>query len=174
MSMWARFWNGLVERMLLRVVTEQAMQGLLWKHRDSMNAFIERNRRDQPIVYGSKARVQIDDTAVVQNALFNTLGGSIHVGPYAFFGPEVCLLTGTHDPSLKDKARQESGANYSGRDIVIGQGVWLATRVIVIGPATIGDHAVVGAGAVVTGNVEADSFYAGVPAHKIKNLPHFK
>ena len=41
MSMWARFWNGLVERMLLRVVTEQAMQSLLWKQCGSMNTFIE-------------------------------------------------------------------------------------------------------------------------------------
>ena len=165
-----RIWDGTVERILLRLVSPRVMQSLIWKHRETLDALIERNRRDRPVVYGSKKRLHVDATAVVNNALFNTLGGDIHVGPHAFFGPEVCLLTGTHDMQRKDEARQESGGGRSGRDIVVGRGVWLAARAMVIGPATIGDHAVVGAGAVVTGDVEAGAFYAGVPARKIRDI----
>ncbi|MDY0148522.1 MAG: acyltransferase [Kiritimatiellia bacterium] len=167
---WNKVWNNLVERILLRLVSERVMQSLIWRHRDTLDALIERNRRDRPVVYGSQNRLHVDATAVVNNALFNTLGGDIHVGPHAFFGPEVCLLTGTHDMQKRDTERQESGGGRSGRDIVVGRGVWLAARAMVIGPAIIGDHAVVGAGAVVTGDVEPGAFYAGVPARKIRDI----
>ena len=165
-----RIWDGTVERILLRLVSPRVMQSLIWKHRETLDALIERNRRDFPVVHGSENRLHIDATAMVSNAVFNTLGGEIRVGPHAFFGPEVCLLTGTHDMHKRDTERQESGGGRSGRDIVVGRGVWLATRAMVIGPATIGDHAVVGAGAVVTGDVEPGAFYAGVPARKIRDI----
>ncbi|MBR8429662.1 hypothetical protein K6Y76_22955 [Burkholderia cenocepacia] len=58
-----------------------------------------------------------------------------------------------------------------GRDIVIGKGVWIASNAIVLGPCTIGDNAVVAAGAVVTGGqLESGCLYAGVPAKRIRTL----
>jgi len=47
---------------------------------------------------------------------------------------------------------------------VIGDGVWIASGVIIIGPSTIGEHAVVSAGSVVRGDVEPFSIVAGNPA----------
>lgn len=166
---WRQFRERALSAVLVRLLSARAMEDLVWKHRDLLNAFVDKNRQTRPLVYGSRARLRIDETAVVNNATFNTLGGAITVGPYAFFGHDVCLLTGTHDVHLIDEARRESGGG-SGRDIVIGRGAWLASRVVVIGPVTIGEHAVVGAGAVVTGDVEPGAFYAGVPAVKIKQI----
>jgi len=40
----------------------------------------------------------------------------------------------------------------------------------VLGGVTIGDNSVVGAGSVVTKNIETSSFYAGNPAIKIRTL----
>ena len=160
-----RWWSAIV----LRLLPAKVVDDLVWKHRDLLNAFVDKNRQTRPLVYGSRARLSIAETAVVNNATFNTLGGAISVGPYAFFGHDVCLLTGTHDVRLIDEARRESGGG-TGRDIVVGRGAWLASRVVVVGPATFGEHAVVGAGAVVTGDVEPGAFYAGVPARKIKEI----
>lgn len=167
---WKKKWEKTVERILLRLLSDRVMQSLVWRHRETLDAFVERNRRDKPIVYGSKEQLHVDATAVVNNAVFNTLGGEIRIGPHAFFGPEVCLLTGTHDIHKIDQARQTFGGGGTGRDIAVGRGAWLGARVIVIGPAIIGEHAVVGAGAVVTGDVEAGALYAGVPARKIKDI----
>ncbi len=54
-----------------------------------------------------------------------------------------------------------------GRDITIGKGCYIGTNAIIIGPCTIGNNAVVGAGSVVTKNVAPRSFVAGVPAKQI-------
>ena len=52
--------------------------------------------------------------------------------------------------------------------IVIGNGVWIGMRAIILKGVNIGDGAVVAAGAVVTHEVPARSLVAGVPARVIR------
>jgi acetyltransferase-like isoleucine patch superfamily enzyme len=119
--------------------------------------------------HGDRSRLHIPDTAVVNNALFNMSGGTITLGEYAFFGHDVAVLTGTHDIELFGRDRQ-LGFPRSGRDVVIGDGVWLASHVLVLGPVTIGDHAVVAAGSLVREDVEPYTVVAGRPAKVIKTI----
>ena len=67
-------------------------------------------RRDDDLyryqVHGDRSRLKIDPTAIVNNALFNLSSGDITVGPYAFFGHDVSVLTGTHDIDKFDRERQ--------------------------------------------------------------------
>lgn len=46
----------------------------------------------------------------------------------------------------------------------IGSNVWIATRVIILRGVEIGNHSVIGAGAVVTNSIPPFTFAAGVPA----------
>ena len=117
--------------------------------------------------HGDPSRLRISETAVVNNALFNVSGGTITVGDYAFFGHDVAILTGTHDIEKFGRERQLSFSR-SGRDVVIGEGVWLASCVVVFGPVTIGEHAVVAGGSLVRENVEPYTVVAGRPARVIK------
>lgn len=59
-------------------------------------------------------------------------------------------------------------ANEKDFQIVIGNDVWIGSHALIMGGVTIGDGAVVAAGAVVTKNVEPYSIVAGVPARVIK------
>jgi maltose O-acetyltransferase len=52
----------------------------------------------------------------------------------------------------------------------IGDGVWLASHVLVFGPVTIGEHAVVAGGSLVREDVEPYTVVAGRPAKVIKRL----
>ncbi|MGX7668097.1 acyltransferase [Flavobacterium pedocola] len=52
--------------------------------------------------------------------------------------------------------------------IVIGNHVWIGLRAVILKGVTIGDGAVIAAGAVVTRDVPANSIVAGVPARVIK------
>jgi len=97
------------------------------------------------IIYGDQSKLHIDPTAVINNALFNLSSGEITISKYAFFGHNVCLYTGTHD-FLKFGRERQITVPRTGRDIVVGEGAWLASNVTVVGPCTIGENAVVGVG----------------------------
>ena len=56
------------------------------------------------------------------------------------------------------------------RPITIGDGVWIATRVVVRPGVQIGDGAVVGAGSVVDSDVPARAVVAGAPARVLRRL----
>ncbi|MEP6789798.1 MAG: DapH/DapD/GlmU-related protein [Ramlibacter sp.] len=139
---------------LARLPDEQAMQHiareLLGVHR----------------VFGDPSRLQVGRNVILNDALVNTTSGRVVLEDFAFCGHHVSLLTGTHDFRSTDYQRQ-SGVPQEGRDIHVGQGAWLGSNATVLGPCRIGRNAVVAAGAVVTGDVEADSIYAGVPARRV-------
>jgi acetyltransferase-like isoleucine patch superfamily enzyme len=119
--------------------------------------------------HGDRSRLRLPDTAVVNNALFNMSGGTITIGEYAFFGHDVAVLTGTHDIEQFGRARQLAFPR-SGRDVVIGEGVWLASHVLVLGPVTIGEHAVVAGGSLVREDVAPYTVVAGRPAKVVRKI----
>ena len=125
----------------------------------------------EPQVWGDSSRLQISPKAAMVNTLYNTSSGKIIVGDYTFTGHNVSLLTGTHDYELLLEKRMLTSPS-SGRDIVIGKGVWIGSNVTVLGPCKIDDHAVIGAGSVVLPrtNIKAKSLYAGIPALFIKKI----
>jgi len=124
---------------------------------------------NDPIVVGNPRRFHMSPKARKNNILVNTNGGHVHVGDYVLFGKSVCLITGTHDYAKFNWDRMYV-APSGGRDIVIEEGVWLATNALVIGPCRIGKHSVVAAGSVVTRDVPPFTVVAGVPAKPIRQI----
>ncbi len=122
-----------------------------------------------PRLWGPPGRLHVASTAVLNDALLNTVSGSITVEEYAFFGHGVALLTGAHDVSRIGLERQLAVPGR-GRDIVIGTGAWIASRAIVLGPCRIGANAVVAAGAVVSADVPAGAIASGVPARVVGHI----
>jgi maltose O-acetyltransferase len=92
--------------------------------------------------------------------LFDGRKFSIRTGSNVSIGPEATILTLGHDP-------RSATFEDRGGDVVIGDRVWIGYRAIVLPGVTIGEGAVVGAGSVVTKNVEPYAIMAGNPARKI-------
>ncbi|MBA2274491.1 MAG: acyltransferase [Actinobacteria bacterium] len=120
-------------------------------------------------VHGNRSRLHIHPTAVVNNTLFNLSSGDISIGRHAFFGHNVAVLTGTHDINLFGLERQRAIPS-TGRDVVVEEGAWVASDALVLGPCTIGAHAVVGAGSLVMADVDAYAVVAGRPAKKLRSI----
>ncbi len=121
-----------------------------------------------PTVWGDPERVKVGVNVHLVNTLLNVSSGRIAIGDHTFFGHNVSILTGTH---LIDKEGPERQLYpLEGRNIDIGSSVWVASGATVLGPCTIGDRAVIAAGAVVRGDVEAGAVYAGVPARKVASV----
>ena len=109
---------------------------------------------------------------IPSSVYFNTASGQIIVGEGTSFGYDVKLVTGKH-MNLDESKKMGKNFHYvpdAGRDITIGKNCFFGTGAIIIGPVIIGDYTVVGAGAVVTKDLESKSFYVGNPARKIKSF----
>jgi maltose O-acetyltransferase len=111
-------------------------------------------------------QVSIGDYTIISGPLHIDIGGTVQIGWCVRIGHDVSLLTVNHE--IGDEVLR-SGARMSA-PIVIGNGVWLASRTTVLPGVTIGRGAVVAAGAVVTRDVAPNTLVAGVPARLVRSL----
>ena len=88
---------------------------------------------------------------------------NIVIGDRVAIGPNVILLTSS-DPNF---SRIRPFVKNERSKVVIEDDAWIGAGSIILPDVTIGECAVVGAGAVVTKNVEPYTKVAGVPAKKI-------
>ena len=109
---------------------------------------------------------------IPSSVYFNTQSGRIVVGFNTVFGEYVKVLTGKHMNIEESKrfSQELHSVVKNGRDILIGSGCYIGSGAIIIGPVTIGDYSVIGAGSVVTKDVPALSFVAGNPAKVVRFL----
>ena len=91
--------------------------------------------------------------------------GGIDIGDDVLVAPNVSLISSGHplDPATR-RSRVTLGP------VRIERGVWLAAGATVLQDVTVGEDAVVAAGAVVTRDVPARALVAGVPARVIRAL----
>lgn len=110
--------------------------------------------------------------SVGQECWFNAgcrldLSDVITIGDRVAFGHEVLIMTSSHE--LGDPSRR-AGPLYT-RPVTIGAGAWLGARCTILPGVTIGEGAVIAAGAVVNRDVPANTLVGGVPARVLKELP---
>ncbi len=86
--------------------------------------------------------------------------GGLTIGDNVDISPGVWILTDGHD--MNDPQFREVLA-----PVTIGNHVWIGSRALILPGVSIGDGAVVAAGAVVTGNVDPYTVMGGVPARPI-------
>ncbi len=89
--------------------------------------------------------------------------GGITIGDDTLIGHNVVLATLNHD---FDPAKR---ADIMPKPIRIGTQVWIGSNATVLPGVSIGDGAIIAAGAVVTKNVPANAIAGGVPAKIIRN-----
>ncbi|WP_417616993.1 DapH/DapD/GlmU-related protein [Oceanisphaera sp.] len=92
--------------------------------------------------------------------------GGITIEDNVQIGPKVSLITENHplDPSKRKDLDLAS--------IVIKKNAWLGAGVTILPGVTVGENAVVAAGAVVNKDVPPNTVVAGVPATFIKKISH--
>lgn len=95
------------------------------------------------------------------------IGRDVTLGTDVVMGPDVVIMTSAHAFEALDRPVNQQGA-LPIRPVVVGHDVWIGTRVIILPGVTIGDQAVIGAGAVVTKDVPARAVVAGNPARVIR------
>ena len=126
-----------------------------------------RNSMIEPPFYCSYGRnIHLGDH-VYLNVLCTILDcNEVRIGDHVMLGPAVQIYTAAHD--LQAEARIQ-GLEVA-QPIVIEDNVWLGGSAILLPGVRIGRNVVVGAGAVVSRNVPANTIVAGNPARVIGEI----
>ena len=93
--------------------------------------------------------------------------GPVTIGDNVMMGPEVVIYTSGHKHDRIDIPMVEQGSSEV-QPVKIGNDVWIGRRAIIMPGVTIGDGVIIGAGAVVTKNIDPYVVAVGVPAKAIK------
>jgi acetyltransferase-like isoleucine patch superfamily enzyme len=94
------------------------------------------------------------------------IGNNVSIAPNVTFVAESCANNGKEINEIqyvKDKL------TIYGK-ITIDDEVWIGAGVVILPNVHIGKCSIIGAGSVVTNNIDSYSIYAGVPAKKIRDL----
>ena len=107
-----------------------------------------------------------ENVSINQGVLFNcrtniTVGNNTHISAY------VQIHTGFIDMKDKNKTHKQ-------RPITIENNCWISSGVIIGAGVTIGENSIIGANSVVLKDVDKNSFYAGIPAKKIRTIKYEK
>ena len=90
--------------------------------------------------------------------------GGITLEDGVFIGPGVKILTEGHpeQPEIRHKLQTDL--------VVIRRKAWIGAGAIILPGVTVGENAIIAAGAVVTKDVPANTIVAGVPAKILRNI----
>lgn len=110
--------------------------------------------------YHSRCSVRVGDNCVINREVYLDGRSGVQIGNNVNISFQACLLSLHHD---------HNDANFSavGAPVVIKDHAWIGARAIILPGVTVGEGAVVAAGAVVTRSVPDYVVVGGVPAKAI-------
>lgn len=90
--------------------------------------------------------------------------GGVTLGDGCQIGHNVVFATLNHGIAPEDRVHTYPAP------IVLGKNVWVGSNATILQGVTVGDNAIIAAGAVVTKDVPADTIVGGVPAKVIRGI----
>lgn len=160
---------------------QREAEALVWEYNQTRPTEIEKQRELLKKILGT-----YNDKVFIQHGIHFDFGFNTHflgmayinfnvtildtspvtIGDRCFIAPGVVISCAAHPVNSEQRGL---GMEIS-KPITIGEGVWIGANATVCGGVLIGDHSVIGAGAVVLKDVPDDCVAAGVPAHVIRKI----
>ncbi len=116
--------------------------------------------------HNGTATLTIEDNVSIGDRTEIHVGESVRIGRGTLIAWDCCIMD--RDYHCIDGITEHTAP------VSIGENVWICCNAIILKGVTIGDGAVIGAGAVVTHDVPAHTMVAGNPARVIKTDVHWK
>ena len=129
---------------------------------------------------------KVDETFGLFPPFYTDCGKNIHIGKNVFINAccrfqdqggiyinDGCLIGhNTTIATLNHDLNPSKRANINPSPVKIGKNVWIGSDSTILPGIKIGDGAIIGAGSVVTKNVDKNTIVAGNPAKLIKKINH--
>lgn len=112
-----------------------------------------------PVVINNADHLRIGDRVSINAFVHIWALGGVTIGDDTLIASHVAITSLTHDPQA-----EVFSASSQARPVLIGRNVWIGTHAVILPGVTIGDGAIIGAGAVVIRDVAPKSVVVGVPA----------
>lgn len=100
--------------------------------------------------------------------LHNTIIGPVTIGSHVNLAQGITITALNHNFDDSEKRIDQQG--ISTKEVVLEDDIWVGANAVILSGVTIGKHAVVAAGAIVTKDVPPHSLVAGVPAKVIRQI----
>ena len=100
--------------------------------------------------------------------LHNTIIGPVTIGSHVNLAQGITITALNHNYGDSEKRIDQQG--ISTKEVVLEDDIWVGANAVILPGVTIGKHAVVAAGAIVTKDVPPHSLVAGVPAKVIRQI----
>jgi acetyltransferase-like isoleucine patch superfamily enzyme len=97
-----------------------------------------------------------------------TIIGPVHIGSHVNLAQGITVTALNHN--FQDTSLRIDQQGVSTKPTIIGDDVWIGANAVVLPGVTVGNHAVIAAGAVVTHDVPANTVVGGIPAKVLKTL----
>lgn len=94
----------------------------------------------------------------------------VHIGDNVFIGHNVTFINDKYPRSANPDGSMQTEADWKVVETFVKNGASVGSSSTILCGVTIGENAIVGAGAVVTKDVPASTIVAGVPAKVIKKI----
>jgi len=114
------------------------------------------------INYGRNTKIGLN-VFINFDCTFLDLGG-ITIDDHVMLGPKVNLLSEGHPVAANNRQTLTAGS------IHIKRNAWIGANATILQGVTVGENAIVAAGAVVSKDVPANTVVGGIPAKHIKNI----
>lgn len=113
---------------------------------------------------GHEENIRIDRHVAIGHNVRLWNFGEVHISQFCMIAAGVTVSNGWHDKSTFVPASGQT---------TIGPGCWIGINATIVGSVSIGENAIIGAGALVNKDVPPNSIVAGVPAKIIgtRQLP---
>jgi acetyltransferase-like isoleucine patch superfamily enzyme len=116
---------------------------------------------------GGSGDVTIGADCALNSGTVIYTGNGVTIGEAVLIAANCTLAPTNHEFSDRTRRIRDQGFQPSRGGIVIEDDVWLGANVVVLDGAVIGKGAIVAAGSVVRGVLDAYGIYAGAPARRV-------
>lgn len=122
--------------------------------------------------YNNNIKIEIGNNVVIGDDCHITAVNSIIISDGCLLGKKITITDNSHGeinfeelhiPPIDRKI-------FSKGSVVIGKNVWIGDKVSILPNVKIGDGAIIGANAVVTSDIPANSIAVGIPAKILKTF----
>lgn len=133
---------------------------------------------EHPDNFVRKAFFRVTNVTIGKDAVINRgLTISDNYESLVFIGDRVAIATNVtlicdsnpNNSHLKNFTKIQERLIYT-KKIIIESDCWIGANATILGGVKIGQYSIVGAGSVVTTDVDSYSIYAGVPARKLRSI----